>query len=479
MAAESTRSRATRDIVRQLFGRAFNLVLGIVVTAVVARGLGDSGFGEWSSALVVVQMAAYLANLGIEQVGVRRATAEPEREAEWVGATMTLRALVSLPATLISIVAVLLVADNGDMAAAGLLASLTILTAGPETIRILLQIRLRNDVNVAVMTFSSVVWGAAAIVIASTGGGLVPLAIAFVLSALATMVVQVVVGFRAGPVVLSRSLELIRPLARVGLPLATAGLLVLAYARIDQILVFELVGAEEAGQYAVVYRILEQAHFLPLTVSLTLLPLISAAYPSNPARVRELLETTAGYLAVVSFPAFGFALAAAEPTINLIFGSEFSAAAPALPILMGAFVVICFGYLSGNMVVVLGLQRRYLLYALFGLIFNVGLNLALLPPYGFIAAAWTTLATELLVVGLGWRAVLRELHFRPQTGRIWRAAVATAAMTLVLLGLRALGVPAEALIAAALVSYPALALLTRAISVEEIRELRAVRKAQS
>ncbi len=168
---------------------------------------------------------------------------------------MTLRALVSVPATLVSIVAALLVADNGDMATAGLLTSLTILTAGPETIRILLQIRLRNDVNVAVMTFSSIVWGAAAIVIASSGGGLVPLAIAFVASALATAVVQVVVGLRAGPVVLTRSRELIRPLARVGLPLATAGLLVLAYARIDQILVFELVGAEEAGQYAAVYRI--------------------------------------------------------------------------------------------------------------------------------------------------------------------------------------------------------------------------------
>ena len=136
---------------------------------------------------------------------------------------------------------------------------------------------------------------------------------------------------------------------------------------------------------------------------------------------------------MVSFPVFGFSLAAAGPTIDLIFGSEFSAAAPALPILMGAFVVICFGYLSGNMVVVLGLQRRYLLYALFGLFFNVALNLALLPPYGFIAAAWITLATELLVVGLGWRAVLGELHFRPQTGRIWRAAVATVAMTLLLL----------------------------------------------
>jgi O-antigen/teichoic acid export membrane protein len=479
MAAESTRSRATRDIVRQLFGRAFNLVLGVVVTAVVARGLGDAGFGEWSSALVVVQIAAYLANLGIEQVGVRRATAEPEREAEWVGATIALRALVSLPATLASIVAAVLIADNGDMATAGAIVSLTILLSGPNTVRILLQIRLRNDVNVAVMTFSSIVWGTAAIVTIAADGGIVPLAIAFALSELATTAVQVVVGLRSGAVVLGGSLHRIRDLWRVGLPLATAGLLVLAYARIDQILVLELVGAEAAGQYAAVYRILEQAHFLPLTVSLTLLPLISAAHPADPARVRELLQTTAGYLAVVSLPAFGFALAAAGPTIDLLYGSEFEAAAPALPVLMAAFVVICFGYLSGNMVVVLGLQRKYLLYALFGLVFNVGLNIALLPSVGFMAAAWVTLATEVLVVGLGWRAVLGELQFRPSLARAWRALLATAAMTALLLGLRLVDAPAVLLLLAALVTYPLLALAVRAVTLDELRELRAVRQARA
>jgi polysaccharide transporter, PST family len=477
--AESTRSRATRDIVRQLLGRALNLGLGIVVTAVVARELGDAGFGEWSSLLVVVQMSAYLANLGIEQVGVRRAAAEPEREAEWIGATIALRAVVSLPATLTSVAAVLLIADDHSMALAGLLASVTILTSGPDTVRALLQLRLRNDVNVAVVTFSSVVWGVSAIAVVTAGGGLVPLAIAFLLSALATTAVQVVVGLRAGRVVLFGSRHLWRPLARVGFPLAAAGVLVLAYARIDQILVLEMVGAREAGLYAAVYRILEQAHFLPLTVSLTLLPLISAAHPSDPARVRELLQTTAGYLALVSLPALGVALAAAEPTIVLIFGEAFADAAPALPVLMGAFVLICFGYLSGNLVVVLNLQRRFLIYAVAGLVFNVALNLVLLPRYGFVAAAWITLATELLVVGLAWRAVLGELAFRPDLGRVWRSAVATAAMTLLLVALRALDAPAIVLLLSAAVSYPLLALATRAVSLGEIRELRAARAARS
>lgn len=475
MAAESTRSRVTRDIVRQLFGRVVNLGLGIVATAIVARELGDAGFGEWSSLLVVVQMSAYLANLGIEQVGVRRAAAEPEREAEWIGATIALRAVVSVPATLISIAAALLIAESEDMALAGLLVSLTILTSGPDTIRALLQLRLRNDVNVAVTTFSSLLWGAASIAVVVTGGSLVQLALVFLLAALATTLVQVSAGLRAGRVVLLGSRDLWWPLAQQGLPLATAGVLVLAYARIDQILVLELVGASEAGLYAAVYRILEQAHFLPLTISLTLLPLISAAHPADPARVRELLQTTAGYLALVSLPALGFTLAAAEPTIELIFGEAFTEAAPALPVLMGAFVLICFGYLSGNLVVVLGLQRRFLNYALAGLVFNVGLNLVLLPSYGFMAAAWITLVTELLVVGLTWRAVLGELGFRLGLDRVWRSLVATLAMTLLLFGLRALGASGAVLLLAAAVSYPPLALATRAVSLAEVRELRAVR----
>jgi O-antigen/teichoic acid export membrane protein len=476
MAAESTGARATRDVVRQLGGRVFNLALGVVVTVVVARALGESGFGEWSSVLVVVQIAAYLADLGLEQVGVRHAAAEPEREAEWIGATVALRAVVSLPATLVSIVVALLIADNDEMALAGLLVSLTILLSGPNTVRALLQLRLRNDVNVAVVTFSSLTWGAAAIAVAATGGGLVPLALAFLLSAIATTVLQVVLGLRAGGAKVIGSRHLWRPLARIGLPLATAGVLVLAYARIDQILVLELVGAREAGLYAVVYRILEQAHFLPLTVSMTLLPLVSAAHPSEPARVRELLQTTADYLALVSLPALGVALAASGPAIELLFGSEFAAAAPALPVLMGAFVLICFGYLSGNMVVVLGLQRRFLRYAVLGLVVNVGLNLVLLPRYGFMAAAWTTLGTELLVVGLAWRAVLGELRFRPRLGRIGRAVLASAVMTLALLGLRALGVPAAPLLLASAIYLP-LALLAKAVSLDDLRQLKALRRA--
>jgi O-antigen/teichoic acid export membrane protein len=142
---------------------------------------------------------------------------------------------------------------------------------------------------------------------------------------------------------------------------------------------------------------------------------------------------------------------------------------------MGAFVLICFGYLSGNMVVVLKQQRRFMFNATAGLVVNLGLNLILLPRYGFLAAAWVTLATELAVVGLTWFGVLRALQFRPHLGRLLRVVVAAAAMTGVVLLLREAGAGVIVLLLGAAVSYPPFLIALRALDLRELREIRAGR----
>jgi O-antigen/teichoic acid export membrane protein len=464
------RGRAARDVLFQLVGRVFNLALGVVVTAVVARTLGGEGFGQWSTILVVAQMAEFLANLGVEQVAVRRATAEPEREADWIGAVVVIRALLSIPATIASAVAVVLLAVNDQMLTAGLLISSTVLLAGPGSSRALLQARVRNDLTIAAITFNSLVWTGAAIALALADAGMVAFALAFVVAACATAGLQVVLALRVGPINLRGVGPLLRPLATVGLPLAGSGLLILAYARIDQVLVFELAGSEDAGLYAAAYRVMEQSHFLPLAVTTTLLPLLSSAYPADPERARALLQRAGDYLTIAALPLFAFTLAASEPLIRVLFGEPFTPAAPALPVLMAAFVFVCLGYLTGNMVVVLGLQRRFLVYATAGLVFNVALNVALVPEHGFLAAAWVTLGTELVVVGLAGADVARKLEFRPRLDRIGRALLAGAVMAAAVWGLAEAGAPFAVLLLAGAI-YPALVLALGAIKPSELREL--------
>lgn len=463
--------RTSFDIAVQMVGRLVNLLLGAVVTLAVVRVLGDEGFGEWSTMFSVIGLAGYLGNFGLDQVAVRRAAADPEHELEWVGALIALRTALGFIVAVVSLGAIALLADSSEMLLAGAIISATLPLNGPRAIRALFQLRVRNDLEVLGITVNSVVWGGAVLFIAATDAGIVELAVAFLAAAVLHAVLSVALGLRLGRPKFKGSARHWPELARVGIPIGIAGVITIAYASIDQILVFEIAGDREAGLYGAAYRLLEQAHFVPISFMTTLFPIIAAAYPVDMSAVRGLVQSTADYLAMASLPALAFAIAAAGPLIRLLFGDEFDRAAAALPVLMAAFVLIAFGYLAGNLIVVLELQRAFVYYALAALVFNVVLNLVLIPPYGFMAAAWVTLLTEMLVLTLSARAVLGRLDMRFNVGRLARTLAAAALMGLAVFACRSADLPLGVLVAVSALSYPALLLGLRVVDRAEIADL--------
>jgi O-antigen/teichoic acid export membrane protein len=460
------RRRIVGDISIQVFARAGNLLLGVVVTLILVRALGVRGFGQWSTLLAIAQIATSFGDLGLTQVAVSRAASQPRSEAQWLGALLGLRLLLSVPICLIQLVAVLAVSPSGRVTVAGLLIAATTFFGAAASLSAAFQLRVRNDLSMLVLTVNSVLWTAGTAVVAAFTSDIRAFAIVFFVANLVTSALTVFLALRKSSVGLTRGRVSWGPMLRVGAVLGAAGILVTAYVRLDQILVFVFAGSRQAGLYAAAYRILDQAQFVPGSVMATLFPLIAAAYPADLARVRRLLQTSAEYLSIGSLGAVAFTAVAAEPIMVLLFGPRFAPAASALPVLMGAFVSISFGYLAGNMVVILGLQRRYLMYAALGLAVNVLLNVVFIPPYGFQAAAWITLITEFTVMSLSMRSVLMGLGMTPKWGRIFRVALAAAGMAVLVALARDAGVPLGGLVGLAMVLYLgllfALGALTRA-----------------
>ena len=62
-----SREHAFRDVLVQVLTRVMNLALGIVVTALVVRTLGDTGYGQWMTMLSSFQLVGYFASLGLER----------------------------------------------------------------------------------------------------------------------------------------------------------------------------------------------------------------------------------------------------------------------------------------------------------------------------------------------------------------------------------------------------------------------------
>jgi len=470
LARHTTKQRAARDIVMQVGVRIANLAVGGLVTALVVRTLGETGYGEWSTGFGALALVGYFANFGMEGVALREAAREPEEEHEWIGAVMLLRLLMLAPVMLAGLAVIALLHRSHTMLIAGVIMIVATPFGGVGALGLMFQLRVDNRVPMFILTLRSVLWGVAVLIIYLEHAGMIALAIGLVSTNAIGSLVQAVFALKLDARVPRPSRKHVREVIRIGLPIGIGGLLIIAYATVDQIIVYTIAGTNASGLYGSVYNLLNQAHFVPISILTTLAPVIAASWPSDRARLLRTSRRAAELLAVTSFGGLAFAIVAAVPVVRLIFGSTFVPGAPALPVLYAAFVFIAFGYLNGQLLVVLGLQKRMLYISLIALVVNVCGNLVLVPLVGFMGAAWMTLVTEVVVCGASLVLILRTLEMPlPKPGRIGRAAVAAALLTGLLEALALAGAPLAVLIVAACAAYPALLFALRALDVDDVR----------
>ncbi len=337
---------------------------------------------------------------------------------------------------------------------------------------VVFQLRVDNRVPMIALTLKSVLLAVAVGLISWQGGGLVAWAVALAVTNVLGSLLTALAALRVGASRPRLVFGLVGPLTRTAIPLGIGTLLIVFYAQIDQVMVYSLAGSRAAGLYGAVYNVLNQAHFVPISLLTTLSPIIAASWPGERERMLRAVRLSAEFLTIGSLGALAFVIVAATPLVRLFFGSSFTAAAPALPVLGGAFVFICFGYLNGTLLLVLKLQRRLIPIGIAGLVFNVVGNLILVPAVGFIGAAWMTLLTEVLVFAWGGALVMRELEVsRPRVGRLGRTTLAAIVLVAVLSALKLLSDSLVLLTPAACLCYPALLFGLRGLALDDLRIL--------
>lgn len=452
----------------QLAFRLLNVALGAITVAFLARALSTSEFGVWTAALAYVGLFGIVTDLGVVQVGIQRMSDDPERESEWLGALAGLRIVGTLIAVLICIGGIpFFLEPSADVRLLALILSLTLLVSVPHGFMAVFNSRLRIGVAMAVLSLQSLMWLGAVVAFSVMGSDILDLAWAFVAIACAVAVIELLVTRRYASLAFQAGRKLWRPLLRVALPLGLAGLFATIYYRVDSVLLFNLAGPQEAGYYGAAFRILDPLHVLPTAIMSAVFPVVAAVRMSNPTRVRDLVQSGFDYLLIVSVPIFVGSLVVSGSLIDVVFGEGFDRSAIVLPILMLAFVAVAIGYVPGYLVPLVELQWRFAALALGGAVANVALNFLLIPPYGAVGAAVSTVATEFAVTLLALLAVVRRLGTTLQLGRAVRTVLAALVMGGVTWIVAQIG-----LLPALLIAPPAYVLALLVLRVVSLAELR-------
>ncbi len=447
------------------------MVISVATVSLAARTLGTDGFGVWTAVGSYVGIFSVLTDLGLTTVAMQRMSSEPERESEWLGALAGMRVLLSFVVAALCAVTIPIFLNTGHEAA--WIMTLTIFSSGGSALMAVFNSRLRAGLALSFGVIQSVLWLGVTVTFYKTGATVVDFAIAYVSMLAIICTLQLRAAQRYAHIAWRAGRRLWRPLMKVALPLGIASLLITIYYQIDSVLLLQLSTEHETGIYAAAYRFLAPLLFLPAAVMSSFFPVLSAVQAHDPGRMRRLVQRAAELMTVISLPILAVTIALSDQIVNRLYTAEFAQTAEVLPVLMIAFVSICFGTLAGFLAPLLNLNWRLALYSGIGAIANVALNVWLIPRYGALGSAWATVATEVLTMVLMLGTALYTLRLPIQPWRMLATLLVAALMT----GLMTLASPLGLFPAAILggLFYVGGLFALRVVRIDELRALRAQR----
>jgi O-antigen/teichoic acid export membrane protein len=466
------------NVVVQLVARFISMPISVVTVALTARTLDTDGFGVWTGVGAFVGILGALTDLGFTTVAMQKMSAEPERESEWLGALAGARGLLSLVVAAICAATIPLFLGNSHHGhLIGWILTLTILSTGANALMAVFNSRLRSGISLSFAVLQSFIWLAVVVTFAVVGASIVAFAVAYVAMLALISALQIRATRRYAHIAWRAGRKLWRPLVKVAIPLGIAGVLITIYYQVDAVLLLKIAGPDEAGVYGAAYRFLTPLLFLPAAVMSSFFPVLSAVQARDPERVRRLVVICADYMAIISLPILAVTIALSHQIVDFLYDIHrhpgYARAGGLLPILMIAFVSICFGTLAGFLAPLLSLNWRLALYSGIGAVANVILNLVLIPRYGAYGSAWATVATEVLTMLLMLGTALFALRLRIFSWRLLRVVVLSAAMTGAMFLTAPLGLFPAGLTGLAV--YVGGLLGLRVVGIDELRALRAQR----
>jgi O-antigen/teichoic acid export membrane protein len=264
-------------------------------------------------------------------------------------------------------------------------------------------------------------------------------------------------------------LPLLREWFWKGLPFALTFVLTILYFRIDQPLVYVLKSPAAAGYYGAAYKPIEALLFIPMTFLSVIFPVLSVYYRERRGELLDAISRFFKALLLMGWPMSVGIFVLSYPLTQLLLGPGYGPSERAFKILS---LALGFAFVNNAFIGALNASDRQSSFtwaAAWSLVANLVLNLALIPPFGYLGAAVATVLTEIVLGVVAWTLTVRHIGRVPAFSLSWRVVLAGLVMGVAIFPLRDLdGFKVAIPIAAGVVVYIAAVLLLRALSGEEI-----------
>jgi len=177
-------------------------------------------------------------------------------------------------------------------------------------------------------------------------------------------------------------------------PLAFSAILVVLYMKIDQVMIPVYLKTSQLGIYSTVANLSESWYFIPVAIVTSVFPAIMYARNNDPVRYQKRLQNMYDLMVVISLSIAVFMSFASKFIYHVAYSRhpEFWSGAPVLAVHVWAGIFVFLGSASGQYLIAEGYTKISMLRTGAGAVVNIVLNIFLIPEYGILGAAYSTLA---------------------------------------------------------------------------------------
>ena len=377
--------------------RVLTMVVALFVGVYVARYLGPERFGLLSYAGSFVGLFTAIATLGLDSILVRELVKTPGRRDELLGTAFWLKAGGAILMWIGIASAILLTHNDTQTNILIIIIAFAVIFQAFNVIDFNYQAEIKSKYVVYAQIMSLAISSITKLIFIWISAPLVWFACVFLLDAVVRAVGLTTMYLKNGRKIWHWKWrwQAARVLLRDSWPLILSGMVISIYMKIDQVMIKEMLDAEQVGHYAAAVRLSGAWYFVPTVITSSVFPAIINAKKQSEGlyyqRLQKLYDLLVWLAVAIALPTTFLA----PWVIRVLYGEAFLPAAVVLSIHIWAGVFVGLGVACSKWFIVENYIKKNLYRTSLGMITNVVLNLILIPLYGIYGAAIATLLGQM------------------------------------------------------------------------------------
>jgi O-antigen/teichoic acid export membrane protein len=403
---------ATRRILANTAWRAVaeigSKLATLALVVVMARKLGDTGFGVFTLGLAIATLVTALGGFGQDVVLIREVARDPRQFHRYFFNTLLLKSALAVPALLVSSAAAFALGVDAETRWVVLLLGLAVVAELlAMTCLAVFQAFERLVYMPIVMVSQRAVAAAVGIAALVAGAGVVAVSAVYAAAAgLAFILALGLVYGRIGRPRLSVDARFWWPLMRVAAPIGLAGVFGTILFRVDTAILGWFESERVVGEYGAAFRLFESTLFVSWSAGTAVYPVLSRLTRKTDPSLAPVFDRTLKLVLAATLPLAVAAGVLGGPVVELLYGSAFAEAQTALVLLAPAIAFYPVAHIAGVLLYARDRQVPMVTIHGFAAVANVLLNLILISAFSLDGAAvatsltWFLLAAALLVLAV-------------------------------------------------------------------------------